>query len=85
MVFDPVLPVSLDGLTATAVLLGRPVRLTYHVTSRACGPRALTVNGRHLTNLGREPNPYRTGGLRVAGSVLAVLLTAPENHLEIEL
>ncbi len=85
VIFDPVLPRSLDGLIADTHLLGRPVRVTYRVRSATHTPSAITVNGTSLTDLRPEPNPYRTGGLRVTGSVLATLLRPGDNQIEIVL
>jgi CRISPR-associated protein Csx3 len=85
VVFDPVLPRSLDGLTADTHLLGRPVRVVYAVKSGSCSPAAIRVNGTPLTDWQREPNPYRPGGLRVPGATLAARLTATDNRLEIDL
>jgi len=85
VIFDPVLPRSLDGLVADIRLLGRPVRLRYTIRTRAFGPAAIRVNGTVLTGLRREANPYREGGCIVAGSVLAPLLTGPQNCIEIDL
>ena len=85
VVFDPVLPRSLDGLQADSHLLGRPVRLTYRVRTANHSPSMITVNGHVLSPLTREPNPYRDGGVRVAGSVLANLLQPGDNQIEIVL
>ncbi|SDS40265.1 hypothetical protein [Opitutus sp. GAS368] len=85
VIFDPVLPRSLDGLTADTHLLGRPVQLVFSVRQGTSAPRAICVNGTLLTGVSREPNPYRPGGLRVAGAVLAPLLAAEGNRVEIEL
>ncbi len=84
VVFDPVLPRCLDGLVATVRLRGRPVRISYRVSQSTHGPSAITVNGVRLTAI-RDANPYRTGGLRVAGSQLAAVLAASENRIEVEL
>ncbi len=85
VIFDPVLPRSLDGLTVDTQLLGRPVHLVYSVRAGTFSPVAVRVNGTPLPGARRDPNPYRAGGLRCAGSVLAALLTGPENRIEIEL
>ena len=85
VIFDPVLPRSLDGLTAETHLLGRPVLVVYSVKTATFAPTAVRVNGSLLTAAQRAPNPYRTGGLRVAGSVLAALLRPDGNRIEIEL
>ncbi len=85
VIFDPVLPRSLDGLVADTQLLGRPVRLVYCVRTGPFSPVAVRVNGTLLSGARHDPNPYRAGGLRYTGSVLAALLTGPENRIEIEL
>lgn len=85
IVFDPVLPRSLDGLVAETTLCGRPVRITYRVATRCCGPTRVTVNGTVVSGEQREANPYRLGGLQVTRSELGRHLTEAMNRLEVEL
>jgi CRISPR-associated protein Csx3 len=85
VVFDPVLPRHLDGLTATTTLLGQPVELMYRIHTATSAPKTITVNGSLLTSATREANPYRVGGLRVPGRDLAGLLTPEANQIEIKL
>lgn len=85
VVFDPVLPRSLDGLTAETRLLGRPVQLVFSIRSGTFSPSAIRVNGTVLTEVSRDPNPYRSGGLRTSSSVLAALVQSDGNKIEIEL
>lgn len=85
VVFDPVLPRSLDGLKASAVLAGRRVELCYRVGAGSRAPRAITVNGVRCEQVRREPNPYREGGLVVSRAVLRSLLHAEGNRIEIDL
>ncbi|HVU24775.1 MAG TPA: hypothetical protein VHE13_11685, partial [Opitutus sp.] len=85
IVFDPVLPRSLDGLVATTTIAGRPAELVFAVKGGTSAPHAITVNGVHLTAGNREANPYRRGGLRVPAKELAGRLTAEINRVEIEL
>jgi CRISPR-associated protein Csx3 len=85
VVFDPVLPHRLDGLVADVRLLGLPVRLIYSVRSGTSAPSAIRVNGSLLTDVRRDANPYRPGGLRVDGAALAASLTAQQNRIEIDL
>ena len=61
VVFDPVLPHSLDGLSATLTLLGRIVELRYRVR-RVTLPPAIVPNG--VPVLTNRENPYRPGGWR---------------------
>ncbi len=83
VVFDPVLPLGLDGLTATATLLGRPLELIYQVKS-GTSAHTITVNGSRLAGLVHEKNPYRTGGLRVPIEQLNRLLSSKINRIEDE-
>jgi 1,2-beta-oligoglucan phosphorylase len=85
VILDPVLPRRLDGLVAQVTLCGRPVELRFSVKQGGTGPRAVTVNGVPLQRMGREPNPYRTGGLRIATAELAPLLKADPNRIVVEL
>jgi len=83
VVFDPVLPHSLDGLRASTHLLGHAVELHFHVNGGTSGPHGLRVGGMALENWTREPNPYRTGGLRVRGADLAARLAGGKTDIEI--
>ena len=75
------------GVIATAVTASSVAFKTtgYSVNSGTSAPQAITVNGSRLTSVTRESNPYRLGGLRVAGGDLAALLSADKNRIEIEL
>ncbi len=83
VVFDPVLPRSLDGLVASTHLCGCRVEIRYRV--RHGGPPEIRVNDVVLLPIGREANPYRPGGLRVDATLLAGLLGPTDNHIEIDL
>jgi cellobiose phosphorylase len=83
VVFDPVLPRSLDGLVARLQLHGRPVEIRYRVGDAGHGPSRITVNGAPIPLETREENPYRAGGWRVPVTELALAGTA--NAIEIDL
>lgn len=85
VVFDPVLPLSLDGLEAEATLCGRPVTLHYRVGENGFAPRALTINGVSCDISRREANPYRPGGVLIAQTRLQTLLRMTNNHIAIDL
>jgi CRISPR-associated protein Csx3 len=85
VVFDPVLPAALDGLTASLMLLGRAVEARYRVRHASFDPSAIVVNGVSLPLTTREPNPYRSGGWRVPGALLAPLLRPGKNLIEVVL
>jgi CRISPR-associated protein Csx3 len=84
IVFDPVLPRSLDGLAAEVTLCGRRVTLAFRVLRSAHSPEFITVNGQRMSGQ-PESNPYRTGGLRVSAALLAERLTDGPNRIEIVL
>jgi cellobiose phosphorylase len=65
VVFDPVLPPTLDGLRVQTELLGRTIEVRYRVGPRGCGVQALTLDGRPL-QFTRRPNPHRKGAAVVA-------------------
>ncbi|TNC20539.1 cellobiose phosphorylase [Georgenia sp. 311] len=81
---DPVLPVELDGLTATVPLAGGLLRLRYHVGARGHGVDRLALAGRELPGE-RTSNPYRAGGLVVDLAELATALSPGGPELEVHL
>ena len=85
VVFDPVLPRSLDGLDARLRLRGRTVDVRYRVRERAFGPSRILVNGTPLPLAARDNNPYRVGGCRVPAATLTALLNEETNVVEIQL
>ena len=85
IVFDPVLPPSLDGLIATVTLAEHPVELRFRVRHGGFTPKAIRVNGATLALDRTEANPYRTGGALIASSELNALLVAENNVIEIDL
>ncbi|MBT3378438.1 MAG: hypothetical protein HN742_01770 [Lentisphaerae bacterium] len=64
ILFDPVLPKSLDGLSVDWSLAGQRVRFRYAVADRSFGPESICVNG-HKLAAERAVHPYRVGGLTV--------------------
>jgi CRISPR-associated protein Csx3 len=83
VVFDPVLPRSLDGLVARLRLHGRPVEIRYRVRGAGHGASRITVNGAPVPLETREDNPYRSGGWRVPAAALALADTT--NAIAIDL
>lgn len=65
LVIDPVIPASLDGLTASLSIAGRPVEVIYHVKKLGRGPVSIELNGEAL-EFNRDANPYRHGAARVS-------------------
>jgi CRISPR-associated protein Csx3 len=85
VVFDPVLPRSLDGLVARLTLIGRTVDVTYRVRGASFGVSRIVVNGTLLPLAAREPNPYRVGGCRVPVATLSEGLDRAANAIHVEL
>jgi cellobiose phosphorylase len=85
IVFDPVIPRSLNGLVAQATLAGHSVEVTYTVRTASFAPRSVSINGTTLPNTEREPNPYRTGGLCFDESAVTALLKPGGNAVQVEL
>lgn len=84
VVFDPVLPRSLDGLVANVVVAGMAAEITYRVRGGTAGAVRVFVGAEPLAAT-PEPNPYRPGGLRIAGAELARRLAGTNQHIEVEL
>jgi 1,2-beta-oligoglucan phosphorylase len=82
LVFDPVIPGSLDGLTVDAELAGRPVGVRYRIGARGCGVSDLRLNGQRLA-FQRDSNPHRPGAVRVPVAAVQPLLTGTRDCLEI--
>ena len=85
VVFDPVMPRSLDGLRANIMLCDRPVELRYRVHKACFAPRAVTVNGTACSCERRERNPYRAGGVMLSQQELRSRLAENGNVIEIDL
>lgn len=84
VVIDPVVPTGLDGLRAEIRLADAPVTMIYRTGRKGCSPIALTLNGEALP-FKREPNRYRTGGVRVDLGLLRRRLRPDMNVLEVRL
>jgi len=65
LVVDPVIAPELSGLRAEVPVLGRPVRVEYHVERHGYAPQVVALNGRRLP-FERVENPYRAGGAAIA-------------------
>jgi CRISPR-associated protein Csx3 len=85
VIFDPVLPRSLNGLVAQATLAGRPVEVRYSVRKASFAPRSVSINGVTLPGTGRESNPYREGGLSFDEAAVKAPLKAEGNIIRVEL
>lgn len=80
IIFDPVIPRSLNGLFARVILCGRMVGLRFRVETASFAPKAVLLNGTELRGARRERNPYRAGGLCFPQATLEGLLLAGDNE-----
>jgi cellobiose phosphorylase len=85
IVLDPVMPRSLDGLSASLRLLDRSVTFHYAIRDGSFSPKAVRVNGKPSTPLAYEDNPYRRGGAVLESRSLVAMLDRANNVVEIEL
>jgi cellobiose phosphorylase len=74
-IFDPVLPMELDGIVLTWELCGKSVEVEYRVKRASSGAETIECVGSNLETT-RESNPYRKGGLIVDKSVLEAALVS---------
>ena len=79
---DPVIPAALDGLTARTQIAGHPVKVTYRIKRKGCGTISVSLNGKEL-DFNREPNPYRTGAVRIRMESITASLTGSGDEIEI--
>jgi len=84
IIIDPVLPTSLDGLSASLDLLGRAVRWRYAVKEGNFSPKAISVNGKPIP-FTLEENRYRTGGALIQTPQFLALLINEQNFVEVQL
>ncbi|QQS51649.1 MAG: hypothetical protein IPM71_02685 [Bacteroidota bacterium] len=82
VVFDPVLPLSMDGLSATLDFMTRQVEIKYNVKESTHSPKSILVNER-LLPFGYQENAYRHGGAIILLSDFISLLKQSDNTIEI--
>lgn len=82
-IFDPVLSAEHDGLVAAVPVMGKPCTVTFHVSGGGNGVEKVTLDGETLKLVGRDDNPYRTGGLCVDAEGLRDRLAGSDARLEV--
>jgi cellobiose phosphorylase len=82
IILDPVIPHSLDGLTASIDFMSHPVTFKYAIKENCFGPKAISINGIpvHFTY---EDNKYRQGGAVIQTEHFLAMLNSLENVVEI--
>jgi CRISPR-associated protein Csx3 len=84
-VFDPVLPPDADGLTFDRDESGRHVRYRFRHVGGVVSPSEVLVNGRLMPGGRYGGNPYRRGGLLVAGRTFLEALDRRDNLVEVRI
>ena len=84
VIIDPVMPKSMDGLSASLTLMGHPVTFRYAVKEGNFGPTAIRVNGTPI-QFSHEKNIYRKGGAVIPAGQFSAILDKLENTIEVTL
>ena len=84
VIIDPVLPQSMDGMSASLDLLGHQVTLKYVIKEDSFSPKSILVNGIAMA-FDIAENKYRKGGAVIQAELFLELLNKSENSVEIHL
>ena len=84
IIIDPVMPHSLDGLSASMDLLNHAVTFSYAVKEGNFSPKAVSINGKAI-QFKYEENKYRKGGAVISADQFLAMLDRQENIVEVRL
>lgn len=84
LILDPVMPPSLNGLSASLKILGYDFRIQYKIIKDGFGPSNIRLNGIEIP-FKCEENPYRRGGAVISSEQLLAMIQPFGNILEIEI
>jgi cellobiose phosphorylase len=84
IIVDPVMPHSLDGLSASMNLFGQAVIFNYAVKEGNFSPKTVSINGKPIQFTYQE-NKYRTGGAAISTEQFLAMLNRHENIVEVRL
>ena len=84
IIFDPVMPHSLDGLSASLDLLDHAVMINYAVKEGNFSPKAVSINGNAI-QFKYEENKYRKGGAIISAGQFVAMLDRQQNIVEVRL
>jgi cellobiose phosphorylase len=84
IIIDPVIPLSMDGLSASLDFLGHQVTFNYSIREENFCPKAISVNGKAIT-FSYEENKYRKGGAEIPSDLFLSLLNMQMNSVDISL
>lgn len=84
VILDPVIPHSMDGLSATMYFMGHHVTFKYLLQAGDFGPRSVSINGTSAPFV-YEENKYRQGGAVITADKFLKMLNLEQNIIEIVL
>ncbi|MEI7982886.1 MAG: hypothetical protein WCI71_14635, partial [Bacteroidota bacterium] len=84
IIIDPVIPYSLDGLSASMKFMGYPVTFRYSVKENNFGPGSICINGKPAT-FTFEDNKYRQGGAVIPKDQFIAMLDQQHNTILVQL
>jgi cellobiose phosphorylase len=84
IIIDPVIPYSLDGLSASMNFLGHSATFKYSVKDNNFSPHSIIINGKKA-GFRFEDNKYRKGGSVISAKQFIAKLNQQDNMIEIQL
>ncbi len=84
VIIDPVIPQSMDGLSASIRFLDHDVVFHYALKQDSFNPKNITINGKTV-NFIYEENKYRKGGAVIPADQFLDALNQKSNFVEISL
>jgi cellobiose phosphorylase len=84
IIIDPVIPHSLDGLSASMDFMGHSVTFNYAIKEHCFGPKDISINGKPI-KFTYEDNKYRHGGAVIPTDQFLTMLKKKNNTIEIHM
>jgi 1,2-beta-oligoglucan phosphorylase len=84
VIIDPVIPHSMDGLSATIDFMDRVITFNYSVKLDNFSPKKITINEKPI-DFTYEENKYRKGGAVIPTDLFLACLAQHVNLVEIQL
>jgi len=84
VIIDPVIPDSLDGLTASLRFMNQMVTFRYRVRDGNFGPKVVNINGTEI-DLKYEECRYRRGGAVIPADIFSAMIDKANNLVEVVL
>lgn len=82
VLLDPVVPKSLDGLEASMLMAGFPVKFAFHVKEDCFHPKKVVINNQSM-EFEIAKSKYRKGGAVISKNHFLAALNEKENTIEI--